>query len=406
VSSDGKGIPGLVATLAAVALGLLWLSPQQISAAEDAAGTELPPTPVQTLFKRLPVELDGWTAEGSEGAIALQMFPFAGREDLVARFKTNRASRPSCAPTDDAPLETIAQHARQAQIVIINEAHHQPFHRYVIQQLGVELADEFSVFAAETFDHLALETRTIGQITDALGSYSDEPIFGRELRALENAGYRFVAYEIREHQLPAEDAARVDRVIAREEAQAENLIAEVLREHPAQRILVHVGYSHALEKSVHNFGQEIEWFAARLKRKTGIDPLTISQTHCVAEDSTAENALDGLRIVDGEAALQRPGAVDIVLAHPTLRFERNRPAWRYAIGDMPVEVPESLQSAEERVIIEARKPEQDLSEVPVDRLLLYPGEAAPLMLPAGEWQMTAWTEQGKLNQAVHVVFQP
>jgi hypothetical protein len=58
------------------------------------------------------------------------------------------------------------------------------------------------------------------------------------------------------------------------------------------------------------------------------------------------------------------------------------------------------------VIIEARKPEQDLSEVPVDRLLLYPGEAAPLMLPAGEWQMTAWTEQGKLNQAVHVVFQP
>jgi hypothetical protein len=150
VSSDGKGIPGLVATLAAVALGLLWLSPQQISAAEDAAGTELPPTPVQTLFKRLPVELDGWTAEGSEGAIALQMFPFAGREDLVARFKTNRASRPSCAPTDDAPLETIAQHARQAQIVIINEAHHQPFHRYVIQQLGVELADEFSVFAAET----------------------------------------------------------------------------------------------------------------------------------------------------------------------------------------------------------------------------------------------------------------
>ncbi|NEZ05009.1 hypothetical protein G4Y73_12695 [Wenzhouxiangella sp. XN201] len=381
---------------------VLLLQTQEISAEELPESTESPPGPVQELFKRLPDELDGWNAEGREASIAVQMFPFAGREDLAARFKPDRSKPRPCAIVQGDALETIAGRARDAQIVIINEAHDQPLHRYVIEKLGLKLSDEFQLFGAETFDHRALEEKQPGKVSGDLGFYSNEPIFGRQLHALEGAGYRFVAYEIREHQKQPEDSSTAERVITREEAQAENLIAEVLSDNPEQRILVHVGYSHALEEPVDNFGQQIEWFAARLKRKTGIDPLTISQTHCSVESATAENAAEGLRIVDAESALPSPGAIDIVLAHPPLRFEQKRPVWRFATGDIAIAVPDAFLADDKRVVIEARSPDQSLDEVPVERLLLYPGESAPLLLPPGQWRLTAWNQHGMQHEPIDV----
>lgn len=359
------------------------------------------PAPVRTLLTRLPADPDGWRPEGMEGAVAMQMFPLAGREDLVARFAPGAFRHASCPPLAGEPLAELAAAARDAQIVIVNEAHDQPLHRWVIRKLGLALADRFDTFAAETFSHKALAERMPGRITDALGSYSDEPIFGRELRALDRAEYRFVAYEIRADQRAPQDAPMVDRVVTREEAQAENLIAEVLDGDPDARILVHVGYSHALKTAVNNFEREIEWFAARLKRKTGIDPLTISQTHCSLGEEGG-NAWDGLRLADGSGAVEREGAIDRFLAHPPLQFDAGRPAWRRAVGDVEVPVPEALRSDDQRVIVEARAPQDAFDEVPVDRLLLYPGESLPLLLPPGRWLLTAWTGDGALGDPVVV----
>jgi hypothetical protein len=359
------------------------------------------PAPVRTLLTRLPADPDGWRPEGMEGAVAMQMLPLAGREDLVARFSPGAFRHASCPPLAGEPLAELAADARDAQIVIVNEAHDQPLHRWVIRELGLALADRFDVFAAETFVHEEIDERESGRISDRLGSYSDEPIFGRELRALDRAGYRFVAYEIRADQRAAQDAPMVARVVTREEAQAENLIAAVLTDEPDARILVHVGYSHALEAAVNNFEREIEWFAARLKRKTGIDPLTISQTHC-SLDEQGGNAWDGLRLADGAGAVEREGAIDRFLAHPPLQFEAGRPAWRRAVGDVEVPVPEALRSDDQRVIVEARAPQDAFDEVPADRLLLYPGESLPLLLPPGRWRLTAWTGDGALGDPVVV----
>lgn len=350
------------------------------------------PDAVESLFERLPDDLDGWQPEGMEGAVAIQMLPMVGREDLVSRFGVGRPKGRPCPTLEGDPLRVVADAARDAQIVIVNEAHDQPLHRQVIRELGLALTGRFDFFAAETFEHDAVAARRPGRIPLTLGSYSDEPIFGRELRALDRAGYRFVAYEFLPHQAAPEDADVAAQVIAREEAQAKNLIAGVLDEHPGARILVHVGYSHALETPVNNFEREIEWFAARLKRKTGIDPLTISQTHCSLPDATAANALDGLRLADGTAAVESVGAIDHFLAHPPLRFESGRPAWRRTIGDVEIPVPDIFRSEHDRVIVEARAPDAPDDEVPVDRLLLYPGESLPLLLPQGQWRLTAWTE--------------
>jgi hypothetical protein len=372
-----------------------------IDAQSDREGYAAVPAPVRTLLTRLPADPDGWRPEGMEGAVAMQMLPLAGREDLVARFAPGAFRHASCPPLAGEPLAELAADARDAQIVIVNEAHDQPLHRWVIRELGLALADRFDVFAAETFVHEEIDERESGRISDRLGSYADEPIFGRELRALDRAGYRFVAYEIRAGQRAAQDAPMVDRVVTREEAQAENLIAAVLTDEPDARIVVHVGYSHALEAAVNNFEREIEWFAARLKRKTGIDLLTISQTHC-SLDEQGGNAWDGLRLADGAGAVEREGAIDRFLAHPPLQFEAGRPAWRRAVGDVEVPVPEALRSDDQRVIVEARAPQEAFDEVPVDRLLLYPGESLPLLLPPGRWRLTAWTGDGALGDPVVV----
>lgn len=385
-------------------LAALAMSAIPITAFAEDESAEALPEPVAMLFERLPVDLDGWRAEGMEGAIAMQTLPLGGREDLVQRFDPRAFRNKPCPARSGEPIEALADAAESARIVIINEAHDQPLHRWVIRTLGLALADDFEIFAAETFVDEALAERATGRITDAMGSYSDEPMFGRELRALDRAGYRFVAYEIRSDQRAPEDAPTVERVVTREEAQAENLIDAVLNDDPESRVLVHVGYSHALETAVDNFDREIEWFAARLKRKTGIDPLTISQTHCSLDkaDGGPDNAFDGLQLADGAGAVERPGAIDRFLAHPPLRFEAGRPAWRRAIGDVDVAVPDAFRDADERIVVEARAPEDPADEVPIDRLLLYPGESLPLLLPPGQWRLTGWRKDGPIAGAIDV----
>lgn len=360
------------------------------------------PDPVIMLFDRLPETLEDWKPERMERAVAIQLFPFAGREDLAVRYAPDNAVSGRCPPLPGAPVKTISAKAEDAQIVIVNEAHDQPLHRWVIREVGLALADDFDVFAAETFAAEALQERRQGTVTDSLGHYSDEPIFARELRALDEAGYRFVAYEIRDHQRIDDDADTADKVVAREEAQAENLIADVLADDPDARILVHVGYSHALEAPVNNFGREIEWFAARLKRKTGIDPLTVSQTHCSVDDEDRADALSGLQLADGSDAVLAEGAIDLFVAHPSLVFEDGRPSWRRVIGDIAVPVPPALRPDDARVIIEARAPGRPLDELPVDRLLLYPGESLPLLLPSGTWRLHAWTPDSGVRNGVDV----
>ncbi len=381
------------------------------------------------LMGRLPAEIEDWVPEGMEGAIAMQGFAFVGREDLIARFEPGAFTYRPCPVVEGDALETAIDAARQAQIVIINEAHDQPFHRHVIARLGVALSEDFGVFAAETFNYLKLGD---GRAPGSLGWYDNEPVFAREIAALEDAGYRFVAYEIRAEQRDPDAQSREARIAVREEAQANNLIAEVLEDDPEARILVHVGYSHVLEAPQPR-GEEDEphvWFAARLKDKTGIDPLTISQTHCspapadgeaapvddeaaaqeggesAAEDSdpagpAADLAPGALVLADGVDAAPE-GAVDLFLAHRPITFTDQRPDWRRSAGDVAVALPDALRPEDSPVILEARAPQDTLAHAPADRLLVYPGEAPVLLLPQGEWVVTAWNAEGAAGEAVRV----
>ncbi|MCR9130503.1 MAG: hypothetical protein NXI12_13365 [Alphaproteobacteria bacterium] len=409
-----------------------------VQQAEPVSETGAPvdePAPVSAialdLLERLPPSIEDWSPEGTEGAAAMQAFAMVGREDLVARFDAAAFTYQPCPVLEGDALEAVIEAARAAQIVIINEAHDQPFHRHVIAQLGLALSDDFEVFAAETFNYVRLmEPREPGP----LGWYDREPVFARQIAALDEAGYRFVAYEIRAPQRDPEAESREARIAVREEAQADNLIAEVLADDPDARILVHVGYSHVLEApqpqpGMGSDGEDAEplvWFAARLKAKTGIDPLTISQTHCspaaaapLGEGEGADGGVDDtpegegpadpvpaigpgeLVLADGSGAAPA-GAVDLFLAHGPITFTDHRPDWRRAAGDGAVAIPEALLPENGPVIVEARAPEATLEHLPIDRVLVYPGEAPVLLLPQGEWVVTAWNGGGQVGDAVTV----
>lgn len=398
-----------------------------VQSVSEPAAAEPPPAPppvseaALALLERLPASLDDWAPAGRDGAMAMQAFAMVGREDLIARFRPRAFTYAPCPVLAGDALDRVIEAAREAQIVIINEAHDQPLHRWTIQQIGAALSGEFEVFAAETFNYLTLMGE---REPGALGWYDQEPIFARQIAALEAGGYRFAAYEIRAHQRDPEADTRAARIAVREEAQANNLIVDVLEQDPEARILVHVGYSHALEAPQPR-GEDLPphvWFAARLKEKTGIDPLTVSQTHC-SPASPEEVSVDGrtpqaqpegaampaapvLRpgevvLADGSDAAPA-GAIDVFLAHAPMTFTDNRPDWRRSIGDVALAVPDALLPIEQPVIIEARPVDAPLAAMPADRVLLYPDEAAPILVPPGDWVLTAWTRDGAQGEPVQL----
>ena len=397
------------------------------AAPENVADAESVSQVAVDLLERLPDPIEGWSPDGVEGAAAMQTFAMVGREDLIERLQPGAFTYQPCPVLEGEAQEAVLAAARQAQIVIINEAHDQPFHRDVIGRLGLALSDEFDVFAAETFNYLRLMG---GHEPGPLGWYDREPVFARQIASLDEAGYRFAAYEIRAQQRDPDATSRDARIAVREEAQANNLIAEVLADDPEARILVHVGYSHVLETPQPQPRMDAEseepeplvWFAARLKEKTGIDPLTISQTHCSpgpleAGGGEAENAQGAageraqtaaprlapgeIVLADGSAAAPA-GAVDLFLARGPMSFTDHRPDWRRAAGDAAVAIPDGLLSEDGAVIVEARALDETLEHLPIDRVLVYPGEAPVLLLPQGEWTVTAWTGAGQLGEAVSV----
>jgi len=62
------------------------------------------------------------------------------------------------------------------------------------------------------------------------------------------------------------------------------------------------------------------------------------------------------------------------------------------LGQQLIDVPEPLRSDSRRVIIEARPVGEPLMAIPIDRVMLWPGENIPLLLNPGMYSLTAYTE--------------
>src|SRR5690606_4796172 len=94
------------------------------------------------------------------------------------------------------------------------------------------------------------------------------------------------------------------------------------------------------------------------------------------------------------------GAYDIAVAHTAAALFRGRPQWRIDAGDIAIELPEPFVGAEVRTLIEARYESEPVDTVPMDRLLLNPGERLPLLLRAGRIRLVQYFEDGRAPATV------
>ena len=363
--------------------------------ASGAAPTETPATErAPPVHQRVINQLLIPPPEGNAdlGGAHAQALAFVGREDLAWTIPRVR-DRPVCPPLmrdgiPIDPLEEIVSRAADAQIVIINEAHYDPHHRAYIARLADRLRPlGFSIYAAETLSTTAMEhTETWPRLAD--GYYSREPIFGALLRRVRESGYRLVAYE---HIVRDENATPAESMLRREQGQAENLRSRILDSEPDARVLIHVGHGHVREHRDHEtFGPSM---TRLLKQMTGIDPLTIDQTR---------HAAPGASFVVCDPAAIEDAAVDIHVGSPNPTIERFRPTWRRLAGHREVELPRALATISEPTIVEARVADEPDEAVPVDRVLIRPGEDLRLLLPPGVFRVEAWTSSSGWSRPMRV----
>lgn len=382
--------PALLASLAALASG----HAQDQSAPAVELVVAGPPISAEATGQKhiyqMPKPIEGVDMRG----IFAQHWSLMGREDLSAATGDSEYRALACDVVPNGPIGTqaviaaIVARAREHRVVIINESHtvtrHRDFSRQVITALR---AEGFTVLAAETFSNLEGEADPVDKyaqlpyVDRRLGHYSNEPIFGQMLRGASSLGYRFRAYEI-VHDPKATPPDDFELGIAqREETQAKNLSAILDSMAPEEKLVVHVGYWHASEKpeSRRHDGFDTSMMAARLKRITGVDPLTIAQTECRGNADNVRLSLAPTRVA---------GRFDMIVDHPLESFAFGKPAWRLQRNAV-VPIPEALSPVDGPLVIEAFADGEPDEAVPVDRIWIEPGEDLRLALPPGRYRVRA-----------------
>ncbi|HMC92771.1 MAG TPA: hypothetical protein VKI45_09955, partial [Allosphingosinicella sp.] len=197
--------------------------------------------------------------------------------------------------TVEEAVPAIAAAARGTSIVILNEAHHSPRDRAFALQVAEALRPlGYDLLAAEAIDNYA---PTLGKLARDrfprrdTGTYLKEPVFADFMRQALALGFVPLAYE----QTGEQQKRGAPGIPGREQAEAENLAA-LIKAHPGHKLFIYVGFSHVTESAIDRDGAKIEWMAARLKKMTGLDPLTIEQTS-VAEDSLIRGGREAWALV-------------------------------------------------------------------------------------------------------------
>lgn len=376
-----------LAAAIAIAVPAFSASQPSVTPAQDSSGQQILSDLRAQVFQSFPRESSGASRSGG------QLEAFVGREQFYMAKQS--ASLPACVPMSADPLGLIEQRARLTSIVIINEHHSSPMDREFIAGVLKRLRRQgYSVYAAETFT--GYESLAHEDVLGFDGWYSNEPTFGRTVRLAKALGYTLVPYEETQAQRnagPQGSVASNQATNRREQSQTDNLMTAVFSRNPDAKVVIHVGLGHVKERA-ESWNPDFKAMAQRLKDATGRDPLTISQTGCrspSASDVIAQSYPRDERVAQSEFP------VDLYVGHPTPDYREGRPRWRWDAGQKAVEVPAVYLNLSERVIVEVRQSEAPLGAVPADRLLLWPGERLPLLLPPGSYRIDGFVESGRID---------
>ena len=373
---------------------------QQLQTAQEAMELigQGKPLPAIVRLEKGPIERE------MASQLLAAIYSFAGDEEKAYILQSDRQKGNLVVPPMDtqrvSALEYVLTRAKDRQIVIINESHDSPRHRQFISQLAKGLREiGFEYFACEALSEEGDSLRKRGYPVHSTGFYTCEPVFGQLLRHVLRLDYKPIAYES-ESDTSTDDP--IQGINQREEQQCKNLLDRLLLKLPKARILIHVGGDHVMESARKAGNQEIHWLAARLKKETGIDPLTIDQTTNVKSEKEIGDRQDvpGVLITPrGEAFVggHFRGAVDIQVYHPPLQIREGRPTWMFADKSLiPVSIPTEVKLEEGKLLVQAFHADESDDAVPADQIIVSSaGVRPPLMLREGRYRIATQDSTGK-----------
>lgn len=162
---------------------------------------------------------------------------------------------------DDEAFRFLLKKIEDQNLIIMNEQHWMPKHRYLGSLLLNKLYDEgFRYLAVEALskeDETLINERKYPVQTS--GFYSREPQFGTFLRTALSLGFKIISYD--------------ENPLNREYSQANIIYEKTFKKDPKAKVFVWCGIGHVLEND-----KEMPSMAFYLKQISGIDPLTIEET--------------------------------------------------------------------------------------------------------------------------------
>jgi len=245
----------------------------------------------------------------------------------------------------------IIEKAKQYQIVILNEAHHQPRHRIFTESLLSDLYDiGFRYFGAEALMEADYSIENKEYPTTDYGYYIAEPKFGSLIRKAIKTGYSIFGYD--SHGITNFQNNFADLEL-RDKLQAEKIL-NILKNDPNAKIIIHCGYGHLVESKREAL---IKTMGVWIKEMSGINPLTIDQTRMTESSSSiyeysyfhlAEPVAYPAVFIDSSGIPFNgpPGEnwVDIRMYHPRTKFIRGRPDWLLSNDYTFVDLTDSILS--------------------------------------------------------------
>ena len=262
----------------------------------------------------------------------------------------------------------IIEQAKETQVVIINEAHHNSFHRLFTKSLLQKLYDNgYKNLGLEAifFDPNLNKRKYPIQKT---GYYIKDPQFGDLVRMALQIGYNVFPYE------PEHIVGNTAK--QREIGQAKN-IQKIIDSKPNEKFLIHCGYDHALEGKLNNSWEKA--MAGRLTEYTEINPLTINQILYSEKSKSKYNhpLLKALNIKESSIIIDKDNKplsykrgeawTDIAVFHPNTEYIDDRPNWLFENGNKNVSIALTDIQIEFPVMVLAFKKGEDINlAVPID----------------------------------------
>lgn len=338
-----------------------------------------------------------------------QLYPIVGEYKNAKQFRQTAAAKYSTELAKGYVLsdavEAIASEAKAKRLIVINEAHDSPEHRAFISQLIARLHQ--IGYTHYAFESLAEDSKTLcerGYPVDSTGFYTSEPQFGELIRNAIRIGYIPIKYEMDESLEPLQDP--IKEINRREQLQCSNLVRVFFSKNADAKLLVHVGHDHVMEEPRKSGDQVILWLAARLKKETGIDPMTIDQTTSLSNGlmdiRTPVVARDDQKqfLVGGPFS----GFVDVQVYHPAATMTKGRPDWLANDGKRrAIEIPSKIIADTERLLVQVRFANESDKAVPADQVLLVPGSARPMLsLRPGSYRLNTQDELGNTSTVMEL----